>query len=697
MKRKITALSVAAVIIANMLLITSCGPSYKRVGPFIDVMEGAFESAGYVVAEGESGLIPETPPESTPTSSESGGGTNGGLSDKHPGWSGTEDHDPGRNDRVQSVKMNTEMMLSEPLNFANSKFIVNLELLVSNFLGVNGGVALTESNKMALSGEALAEGSSFAAMARAMMEVYGDAVFANNYSVGEVTFRLSDADDRYVIEGVIFEDGKYRSGFMMSFTKEENGYSYIFAKYSVNDDAQMPSSTLNFSVFVTGLGVVNAELSAQSSEIFGNYETAYDSFEVDKMTAAYYSLENYTSVDLSDSSDHQVKFAMDFAKDILGLGNATFESLNTMKKGKDISYKEAVQLSDFVSRHCYVSPYYYETNDTYVRDSYVVPSDVTVVETGSIPATKKVFIHANVTKIESKPFQAPQYLEDIIFADPVNGKLTQIGSFDSSLGHPSFILSLTKVKNFTLPSTVKKLELGQYILNAQVEKIDLSTYNPDWLKDPKLMTCTYNEFWKRDDERAEFKESAYANLTICGTERVRYKELRYIETLVMPQFNMGLRFKDEIHLNIISEKYGDYYAEAYSKLLMQYGGDHTNENLIKFLDDNGYTRMPRAIGTVILSNKNTVVTNEMLFSEFSDEKGADYNHDLFEIELYRDFGNAINAATAPGSPYVYGTVEKIIVPESVYAEALSQEEEQYDRITFGEESNLAHVKIEIKK
>lgn len=733
MKKRLFSLLLCLAMLLPSFTLVGCpgGPSYDKTNQLLKVMEGTFRSAYFEIpAIGNNGG------NGGGNGGQNGGGQNGdqngdqndgaGLSDKNPMFPGdggqnagdqnggqNGDKKPNLSDKEEHVRPDKQKTYNAArADLSSSAYLAELSAVVDSFLGVNGGVPLTANNKKALAGEALSEGSPFAGTLRALLAVYGDDVFANNYTTSGMTFAVSGEGNTYTVKGVLQDKDGFRSAIIMTFTEESKDiYSYVFAKYSINDDPSFSHSTLNISAYASETGVLRAELQAKSADIFTSYDRAYSAFEVTEFTGASFAMDNYTSLTLSDASDGQVKTVMDFARDVLGFNNATFSDLRAVRSGKTITGSEASKLASIIASCIYVSPYYYQTNETYVRDSYTVPADVKVVKTASIPAARKIYIHGNVEKIESKPFQAPQYVEDIVFIDPTGGKLTEIGSFDANLGHPSFLLSLTKVKNFTLPASVKKLELGEYILNTEVNLIDLSAYEPAWLDDPSLMTCTYNEFSKDNRSRAEFKESAYANLTLCGTESFFFQEVRYIHELRMPQFNMGIRYKDTTHLNIFSDAYGEYYAEAYEDIYKAFyaftGDEGSFARFDEFVAMKGYTRTFSSIGTLVVHDNTRIATDEMLFGEFgvgtekeegkgedkenkqeeekkkeeAEKQGIDATHDLVEMTLYRD---TMDKGHSPDEPpfTTYATIAKIIAPATFYDALVAEEESRYNSIHY---------------
>lgn len=571
-----------------------------------------------------------------------------------------------------------------------------LELITRNFMGLHGGAPLNDSNKKAIKGEAMTLGSPFAGMTRAFIEVYGDKVFNNNYESQGAIFHIEGEGDEYSINAAIKENGKMRSGVKMTFKKHaDQTYSYKFVEYSVyyDDTNTHPSSTLTIAMYIEGIGVIRAELEADSSSIFDNYETAYDSFEIKKVTASYFAMENYGSIEYFDSTHEQRKMILDFAKNTLEFNNQTYKDLCAIERTAKIKDQELVELSECAEKFVYFSPYYYETNDSYVRDYYRVPSNVTVIKTGSIPATKTVYIHPQVTLIESRPFLQPQYLERIVFDDPSGGKLTQIGSFDDSIYNPCFILSMTKVKNFSLPSSVKKLELGEYVLNTDVEMLNLSTYNPEWLTDPSKIT--YNN---TNEHTLDNKATAYTTLKIGGVYEFGLKEARYIEKLYMPQFNMSINFNGPNHINVYDQNGEMYSADAHKEL---------NDSLFAYFDleqgtiedwvrDLNYTVAHEVIDELYMHKNNNVVPSSYFAGGGSgDDKDkkpkSNQQRKDFDVDLYH-YADLYHAESKGGA--TSRTINTIYLYQKDYFAVYNEELKQYD--VEHEFNEFEHVDIVIQ-
>lgn len=551
------------------------------------------------------------------------------------------------------------------LSFNEPEYSSELEDLTRLFYGTGGGVPLTDNNIKALKGEALSNGSSFASMARALADVYGDEIFNECYSYQNISFKITGDNDNFTINGALFEDNKYRSGFQMRLAKEKDEtYSYNYVEYTINTTFAL----LKISAFSKD-GVLNVELNSNDLNIFSSYEESYSEFSLQKITVANFNIDNYASVTFNHTTPstlEQVESVLKFSKNVLGNGVDTYNYVKSIKSTKKMSKDDISKISAIVNETYYVCPYYYENNKSYVREEYVVPSSVTVIKTGSIPATKTIHIHGNVTKIESRPFQQPEYLENIIFTNPDSTKLTEIGSFDYSTGEPSFILSMTKVKNFTLPASVKKLELGLYILNTEVECLDLSSYEPTWLTDNSKFTYKFDTSDSKHNDyiKADYRNSAYVKLRLGGIKDYNYKELRYINTIKMPKFNMGIDLKDTSHYSVKDSSGVEYYSEAHRVVTDALKFSDMTED--EFFEINNYTETYDCIGEIYFNTKNTIVSKDLLYSDVSDKE--DMRED-FDIELYST-GHKIDS---------FSTVKYVYVNASDYYTASTIEEKQAKR------------------
>ncbi len=716
MKRKVLVVLLCITMLFTATLGASCSlirgllgggnVAREKSNEFIRVMNGVFESASFNVVE------------YIPSGGSSGGNGGGSGGSSGGGQGGTSDKSPNHTS-PDPFSLNVVKAESQPVE--PSEF---MEELVDAFIG-NGGIPLNETNKKAINGEALSRATSYAGMVKALIAVYGDNVFEKNYTYSSVTFSLSEKDGVYTVMGVLNRDGAFSSGIMVNFSEKGGEYAFSYGEFSslmtYGNGMQKRISEIRFAYYNSEVGAMSVDLRSDEESALYNFENAADKFEVEKILACSFDLENYVADDLYESTETQSKAILSFAKNVLGFSNQTVSNIKEIKSTAQIKDDEVATINEMAARNYYVSPYYYQTNDTFVRETYRVPENVTVIEKASIPATKVVYIHQNVTKIESMPFEKPQYVEEIIFENPDNGKLTQIGSFDQTKnGRPTFILSMTKVKNFTLPKTVKKLELGDYVVNTVVEKLDLSSYAPSWINDKSQFTYKFleDDFYHGMENycKDEYRNKAYVTLNICGGTHVTYKEVRYINELYMPQFNMGIEFDTWYGLQLGDKGDTIYAFDFITKLLQATEIPHS-----EWIAQQNYTLTYDMIGKLYINDINTIVSEDLLYGDFEidesspdsdkdkdkkdkdnlNSKGEEYGRDAFEITLYddefhSDFSHDGDKAQTMGGANYYCTIKEIIVSNANYQSIFDAEEEIFDNKIHSTE-NLINGRVKVTK
>lgn len=712
MKRKILSVILCGLLCVTATLGASCslisgilGGKVERgkSNEFIRVMNGVFESASFNVVE------------YIPSDGSSNGGSSGGSSG---GGIGSSDKSPNHTspDPFSMKVVKADSAPQNPNDF--------MGLVVESFIG-NSGIPLNETNKKAINGEALSRATSYAGMVKALIAVYGDKVFEKNYTYSSITFSLSENDGVYTIMGVLNRDGSFSSGMVVNFSEKGGEYAFSYGEFSslriYGNGVEKRISEIRFAYYNSEVGAMSVDLSSDEESTLYNYDNAADKFKVEKILACSFDLENYVADDLYESTETQSKVILSFAKQVLGFSNQTVSNLKEIKTTAQIKDDEVATLNEMATKNYYVSPYYYQTNDTFVRESYRVPENVTVIEKASIPATKVVYIHENVTKIESMPFEKPQYLEEIIFENPDNGKLTQIGSFDQTKnGRPTFILSMTKVKNFTLPKTVKKLELGDYVVNTVVEKLDLSNYAPSWINDKSQFTYKFleDDYYQgnENDCKDTYRNKAYVTLNVCGGTQVPYKEVRYINELYMPQFNMGTEFEYYYELQLGDKGDTIYAFDNIAKILQA-----TEIPFSEWIAGQNYTECYDMIGKLYINNVNTIVPEDLLYGDFEidesspdsdkdkdkkdkgnlNSKGEEYGREDFAITLYddefhSDFNHEGDKAQTMGGANYYSTIKEIIVSNANYQSIVDAEEEIFDDKIHSTE-NLINGRVKVTK
>jgi hypothetical protein len=672
MKKVLTLLTCLAIAFSTVLL-SSCGiingllgggdVKREKSNEFIRVMNAVFKSADFSVVE-----------TTIPNSGSGGGGQ------KPTGGGETS----GNKSPINTSPFGAVVVNAMPQAISAYD---EMQDVVENFIG-SGGILLHEANnEKAIKGEAMSLASTYAGAVKALMAMYGDNVFKENYSFMDITFKLSENDSVYTIEGVLNRDGEFSSGVIMNFSEDDGEYNFCFAKYGYNGMKGSEISEIDFAYYNSAVGAMRVSMWADGKEVLTDYQNRATAMNIEEIMACSFQLAYYVARKVASCTEEQQQSVLSFAERILKFNNNTASNLQTIKSTATIKDSELNELNRLAKENYYVNPYYYQTNDTFVRDSYVVPESVTVVKKGSIPATKVVYIHKNVTKIESMPFEQPQYLEEIVFEDADNGKLTQIGSFDQTKnGRPTFILSMTKVKNFTLPKTVKKLELGDYVVNTVVEKLDLSNYDPVWYRDKSQFTYTVKEsdFNEQMPNYAKEKgrNKAYTNLNICGGTHVPYKEVRYIEELYMPQFNMGITFDTWYEIQLDENGNTVYAFDFITKILQA-----TEIPYSEWIESQNYTFALEMIGKLYINNINTIISEEFLYIDFVEEdkygKGEEYGREDFPITLYdderhSDFDHG-DGSKPFGDKTMYYTIKEIIVNNSQYVKIVNEEQKAFDK------------------
>jgi len=352
----------------------------------------------------------------------------------------------------------------------------------------NAGV-LNVRNLNYVKGDSLYQGANLAALFKSMATILGDNVFSNAYDGSKLgltgnVIKLEESE-YYTLYGG--SDGNTTVSVIRIDFKEyaEGKFMYKLAQYGKENGV----SFMRFSYYDSEKAAVVLDLQGDISVDLSTYEANYGAFSVAKCTVAIFNNEDYIN---NGSGAVSAETILKFAKDSLGYGNDTYKSLMSMGKGKELKDKEVGLISSEMSKNIYNNPYLGTDGSMNITVSaeYRIPDDVTVVEKATVPPTKKLIVPAHVQKIKDAPFMYPQFVEEIVFEDPDNGALTQIGEDDEIFeadgmildiyNHTDYFLtSYTQVKNFTLPKTVKKIAGPIYITTA-METLDLSNYHPDY-------------------------------------------------------------------------------------------------------------------------------------------------------------------------------------------------------------------------
>ena len=474
----------------------------------------------------------------------------------------------------------------------------------------NTGI-LDEYNFNYIKGDTLYQGANLAAMFRAMASVLGDEVFSSVYDLEKLGMPDSVAklveDDYYTLYAVMRDGSTITSAVQIDFKEYSTGkFMFKLAQYSKMNGV----SELHFSYYDSESVAFLATLHGDINEDFNTYDEKYASYTATDYTIAIFDGEDYVSG--RSSRKQQDETILKFVKDSLGFNNQTYKTLADLRGGKSISNKDANGIGSLMNENRYINPYTGTNDKVPVSDEYTIPSDVTVVATASIPATRKLIVPAHVVKILDSPFKYPQYVEEIVFEEPDNGALIQIGDDDivHDLGtwtsrvntSRNFLISYTQIKNFTLPKTVKKIA-GPIYITTEMEVLDLSAYHPDYeLNEDKsgkedYTVSLYTPYYNRT--YGFFKELGSVNKLYANEEFILH-------------FYGSDRFDPEHGIKDGGEEYSTYNEEedkhyTYSPSVELYQmmegifGDHSEETARRFAQYRGYTKTEYFVQELIMT------------------------------------------------------------------------------------------------
>lgn len=486
MKRKFIIVLLACVcILCCALCLVSCNSrTFKEATEFVRVSDGVFSSAGY-------------------TSSQSDKGGKASVASAKPlaaDGSGQE-----------GISQKLTALYNELATADNTR-------------------TLDEYHLNYLKGDALYQGANLAGLFKSMALVLGDEVFSSVYDMTTVGMPESVAkmenNDGYTLYGVMYDNKVIASALRFDFAEYESGkFTFKLVQY----DKLNGVSELRFSYYDSDSVAFIAVLQGDINFDFSSYDDKYGELSVKQCRLVEFGSESYLDCDGINTEDAEMPL-MKFAKECLGYNNGTYAYFATIGAGKSISNKDLNAIGQKVAVSRYVNPYINDDNNNVtVRAEYTIPSDVTVVTKASIPATRKLIVPAHVTKILDAALKYPQYLEEVVFEDPDNGSLVQIGDDDDIFtaengdildifNHSKqFLISYTKVKNFVLPKTVKKIA-GPIYIATEMDTLDLSAYHPD-----------YELFDDGKTENEGYTVSLYT--TVFNRENGFYKELGHIKKL----------------------------------------------------------------------------------------------------------------------------------------------------------------------
>lgn len=339
---------------------------------------------------------------------------------------------------------------------------------------------VTENNCKKACAEALKGMVNFGSMVSACVEVVPDFAFEKTYYVPDgvaLCFNIKEVSkNSYEIKILVNNNqNEFDCAFYMfiSCENDEPCAEYVSAS----------SDSVDFGIYEQSKGCANGYYSVE--------ETTKNPISLDGEKR----LKSFVVLDLSENqlksfSGENTENGKVVNDALIDMGFSTqIEDATKLTAQKEIDMETVIELNEKMKLYSYSSDYVdLDTSSPFeisVLDEYVIPDDVTVVKTRSVPACVKLIIPKHVEKIEVSPFMNPEYLEEIVFTNPEDGNLTEIGSPEKD-SEKLFILSYTNVKRFVLPKTVKKMEVRYFRLCCNMELLDLSALT---LKDNSPTPC----------------------------------------------------------------------------------------------------------------------------------------------------------------------------------------------------------------
>lgn len=452
----------ATVLLSSVALAaTACGEaSMKKVNEFVAVADGTYLSAGYTLAsQGENGKM------SASTQKNALRALGG--------------------ERITAYADGTTV---------NDSLNAIVDRMYEGAVNQDGDlVNLTKANLNGLKSRSLKNGAYSTALGKAMALHFGDDIFGKTLdlisgikagggsSTGDFRIRLSESDGGFLLEYYMNLDQANDEQMCSVYLKEYEENKFICKSAQYYDSGR---SEYTFSYYDSEFGAFSATAEDEEGTGYQNFSSIAP--RLDWYTSAVRFDAEYYVEDFCEA-DRELGWQMtaDFIAR-LGYSGDTFANIAAKGQTKKTSAKDVQMIMGTVDEVSYESEYV-DTSNVRVSESYRIPDDVKIVEKGSIPATKKLIVPATVEKIRSLIFRYPQYVEEIVFEDPDNGKLTWIGEedetdekfwgFDGEYYNSTqfFLTSYTKVKNFTLPKTVQRIN-GPIHVTCEMEKLDLSAY-----------------------------------------------------------------------------------------------------------------------------------------------------------------------------------------------------------------------------
>lgn len=354
-------------------------------------------------------------------------------------------------------------------------------------------VNLTKSNLNGLKARSLKNGAYSTALGKAIALEFGDDVFgktldlisgmkaAGSKTGGDFFVRISESDGGFLLEYYMNLDDADDEQMCSVYLKEYEDEKFICKS------AQYYGSSYGgyeFSYYDSEFGAFQASAEDRENVGYKNFGSLISRLDWD-VSAVRFDAEYYVEDFCEEDKEAGRQLTANFIAQ-LGFGGDTFTKIAKKQQVKKTSSQEVQMILQTVEEVAYESQHV-DTSNVHVSESYRIPDDVKIVEKGTIPATKKLIVPATVEKIRSLIFRYPQYVEEIVFEDPDNGKLTWIGeedetdekygSYDGDYYNSTqfFLTSYTKVKNFTLPKTVQRIN-GPIHVTCEMETLDLSAY-----------------------------------------------------------------------------------------------------------------------------------------------------------------------------------------------------------------------------
>lgn len=467
-RKKFLAITAAACLAISAFTLSACSilgslggskRTFEKVGVMSEVVEGTFESAGYTKKAASS--------DSSAVAVQS---VQGVLS--------------ARTLRSAVAAKSGVSVYSDHPASVTAPLFTALKLHLGEGLK---DVELDARERYKATSSALYQGLNIAVLAKSVAEVMGDGSFGKTYSFIEgdsyMHVRVTEKDGGYEFLGSSCVDavsyGEENESCVNMFFKEyENGkFDFTLAHYQrYGNEYQM-----RFVYYDSEKYIVDAKFEEKGGYDFSKLELSDFRLLLKEFSFATFDGHNYV-VEEKDFGFAKACI-IQFMTDTMGYTGDKYLTAKSLTKGETLVEKDAVAIVAKQRDNTFVNDYIGDMPSVSVRDSYTVPEGVTVLGKYSVPATKKLIIPKHVKKIGDLALCYPQYLEEIVFEDPDNGALTQIGEDDEYLAGKDhvynktryFLTSFTKVKNFVLPKTVKKIA-GRIIVTSAMETLDLTAY-----------------------------------------------------------------------------------------------------------------------------------------------------------------------------------------------------------------------------